>query len=67
MAAIELAPDVLAERPELAGALSREARAAGLTSRGLWTGIALAPPLTISEDELQFAVEAVGTALSAID
>ncbi len=67
MAAIELAPDVLAERPELAGALFREARTAGVTSRGLWTGIALAPPLTINEDELQFGIDAVATALAAID
>ena len=67
MAAIELAPDLLEANPGVATALWRAAREAGLMSRGLWTGIALAPPLTIDEDELQFAVTAVTVALDAID
>ena len=67
MAAIELAPDLLEANPGVATALWRAAREAGLISRGLWTGIALAPPLTIDEDELQFAVTAVTVALDAID
>ena len=66
MAAVELAPDVLEARPDAAGELWRAAREAGLMSRGLWTGIALAPPLTIDEDELAYAVDAVATALDAI-
>ncbi|MGI9116068.1 MAG: aspartate aminotransferase family protein [Gaiellales bacterium] len=66
LAAIELAPDLLETRPDAAAAFWRAAREAGVTSRGLWTGIALAPPLTIDEDELAFAAEAVATALGAI-
>ena len=66
LVAVELAPDILAERPELAGAFWHAARDAGMTSRGLWTGIALAPPLTIDEDELAYAVDAVSAALDSI-
>ena len=65
MAAVELASDALAAHPHSAGLLWSEARAAGLLSRGLYTGIALAPPLTITESELEFAVNALRRGLDA--
>ena len=65
MVAIELAPDVLAADPGAARTLWRAARTEGLLSRGLYTGLALGPPLVIGEDELTFGVDALERALYA--
>lgn len=66
MAAIELAPDLLESRPDAARAFWLALRSAGVLSRGLWTGVALGPPLVISDDELAFAADGLRTALDAI-
>ncbi len=67
MAAIILDPDLLARRPEAAGVFWRQTREAGLVSRGLYEGLALAPPLTITTEELDFAVTALQQGLDATD
>jgi adenosylmethionine-8-amino-7-oxononanoate aminotransferase len=67
MAAVILDPDLLAQHPEAAGAFWWHTREAGLTSRGLYEGLALAPPLTITADELDYAVQALRRGLDAVN
>ena len=66
MAAVGLEPDLLDARPDAPAALVRNARQAGLLTRGLRDGLAIAPPLIIEAEHLQLAVDALATALDAL-
>lgn len=52
LAGIDLAPEVLAAMPGAVGMLQHACREAGVLVRGLHRGIAVSPPLSITEDEL---------------
>ena len=49
------------------GRLGSLAREAGLLTRGLRDGVALAPPLTIKDEHVELAVTALQTALDRLD
>jgi putrescine aminotransferase len=63
MAAIALQPALLARDPEAPARFGILARQAGLLTRGLPDGLALAPPLTIQNEHLELAVTALQSAL----
>jgi putrescine aminotransferase len=67
MAAVGLEPELLRERPDSPTRLGSLARAAGLLTRGLRDGVALAPPLTIEDEHRELAVVALQTALDQLD
>jgi putrescine aminotransferase len=67
MAAVALEPELLRARPDAAACLGSLARDAGLLTRGLRDGIALAPPLTVTDEHLELAVAALQTALDRLD
>jgi adenosylmethionine-8-amino-7-oxononanoate aminotransferase len=67
MAAVVLAPHVLAAEPAAATALWHGARRHGVLSRGLFDGIALAPPLTIDDEHLDAICDGVAAALDDLD
>ncbi len=66
MAAVALAPDVLADRPGGPARLAMGARAAGVLVRPLAAGVALSPPLTVTPEHLELAGQALATALEAM-
>jgi putrescine aminotransferase len=66
MAAIGLEPELLRERPDSPARLGSLAREAGLLTRGLRDGVALAPPLTIEDEHRELAVAALQTALDQL-
>ncbi len=66
MAAVALEPELLRERPDSPARLGSLAREAGLLTRGLRDGVALAPPLTIEDEHLELAVAALQTALDQL-
>ena len=51
LAAVELTPDVLSSVRDAPNALLRGAREAGVLVRGLGKGVAVSPPLTVTEEE----------------
>jgi len=63
MAAVLLAPDVLEARPNAPAQLYRAMRDNGVHTRGIPTGIALSPPLTIKREHLEIASDAVRKSL----
>jgi putrescine aminotransferase len=67
MAAVGLEPELLRRRPDSPARLGSLARAAGLLTRGLRDGVALAPPLTIENEHRELAVAALQTALDQLD
>jgi putrescine aminotransferase len=66
MAAVALEPELLRERPDSPARLGSLAREAGLLTRGLRDGVALAPPLTIENEHRELAVAALQTALDQL-
>ena len=66
MAAVGLEPELLRERPDAAVRLVALAREAGLLTRGLRDGVALAPPLIIEDEHRDLAVAALQTALDQL-
>jgi putrescine---pyruvate transaminase len=67
MAAVALEPELLRQRPDSATRLGHLAREAGLLTRGLGDGVALAPPLTVEDEHVELAVTALQTALDQLD
>jgi adenosylmethionine-8-amino-7-oxononanoate aminotransferase len=65
MAAAEVAPDALAADPGIVAAWQAATREAGVLTRGLGKGLAVSPPLTITEDEIAQIGEAMATGLAA--
>jgi adenosylmethionine-8-amino-7-oxononanoate aminotransferase len=63
MAAVALDPEHVGDLGAAATRLWAHARRAGLLTRWLWDGIALAPPLTIEDGHVEEIVVALGTAL----
>jgi putrescine---pyruvate transaminase len=66
MAAVALAPELLADDADAASRFERLAREAGLLVRGLADGVALAPPLVVEDEHVELAVAALATALDAL-
>ncbi len=66
MAAVILDADLLAHDPGAAARLWTRAREHGLLSRGLYDGIAIAPPLIIEQAHLDEAVGAIALALDGL-
>jgi adenosylmethionine-8-amino-7-oxononanoate aminotransferase len=66
MAAVVLAPAALAADPSASSTFWVLAREAGLLTRGLFDGVAVAPPLVIEPAEVDAAVGALRTALDAL-
>lgn len=66
MAAVALPPALLVDDPDAAARLGRLSREAGLLTRGLTDGVAIAPPLIVEEEHVQLAVAALAHALDAL-
>ena len=66
MAAVALDPELLARSPATASRLWSLARDAGVLTRGLFDGVGLAPPLIVTDDEIDLLAEGLGTALDAL-
>ena len=60
MAAVALDPELVLREPGVTQRLWSRAREAGLLTRWLRDGVALAPPLTIEEEHLEFALAGPG-------
>jgi putrescine---pyruvate transaminase len=63
---IALDPDALAEEPGLTGRASKAIRPHGVLLRALGQALAVAPPLTVSSDEIQLIHDAVRAGLDAL-
>jgi putrescine aminotransferase len=66
LGAVQLHDDVLASVPGAVGALQLAARAEGVLVRTLPSGVAVSPPLTVTEDQLRAIGAGVRAALDAI-
>ena len=66
MAAVALEPEVVARDPEAPRRLWLGAREAGLLTRSLRDGVALAPPLVVEDEHVELAVQALAAALETI-
>jgi putrescine---pyruvate transaminase len=66
LAAVELEPEILSSVPDAPNALLRGARKAGVLVRGLGKGVAVSPPLTVTEDEIGMLAEAIRTGLDSL-
>lgn len=66
LGAVQLHDDVLAAVPGAVGVLQKAARDHGVLVRGLPSGVAVSPPLTITADELQTIGTGLRAALDAI-
>ena len=66
MAAVALDPAILAADARASARLWALAREAGLLTRGLADGVALAPPLIVGDDDMETIVQALGGALDAL-
>ena len=67
MAAVALDPDVVARDPHAPRRLWLGAREAGLLTRSLRDGVALAPPLIIEDEHVELALQALAAALDGLD
>ncbi len=67
MAAVALDPDVVARDPRAPQRLWLGAREAGLLTRSLRDGVALAPPLIIEDEHVELALQALAAALDGLD
>ncbi|MFN2627955.1 MAG: aspartate aminotransferase family protein [Gaiellaceae bacterium] len=63
MAAVALEPELRARDADAAGRFGLLARDAGLLTRGLRDGVAVAPPLIVEDEHVELAVAALRTAL----
>ena len=66
MAAVALEPEVVERDPEAPRRLWLAAREAGLLTRSLRDGVALAPPLVVEDEHVELAVEALAAALETV-
>jgi adenosylmethionine-8-amino-7-oxononanoate aminotransferase len=66
MAAVVLERELLDRDADAATRFMLLAREAGLLTRGLWDGVAVAPPLVVEDEHLELAVAALETALDAL-
>ena len=66
MAAVVLDPELVLREPGVTQKLWSRAREAGLLTRWLRDGVALAPPLTIEEEHVELALAALASALEGI-
>jgi putrescine---pyruvate transaminase len=66
MAAVALDVDLVARDPDAAGRFRVLARDAGLLTRGLRDGVALAPPLIVEDEHVELAVSALEDALDGL-
>ena len=66
MAAVALEPEVIERDPDTASRFARGAREAGLLTRGLRDGVAIAPPLIVEDEHIEMAVAALGEALDSL-
>lgn len=66
MAAVALDPDLVAADAGAASRLWAGAREAGLLTRWLWDGVAIAPPLIVEDAHLDEIVGALSTALDRV-
>jgi putrescine---pyruvate transaminase len=66
MAAISLAPDLLAARPKAPSDLYEAMRANGVHSRAVPDGVALSPPLIVQAEHFEMIADAVRTSLMEI-
>jgi putrescine---pyruvate transaminase len=67
MGAVALQPEFLETHPDAATRFARLARDAGLLTRGLIDGLAVAPPLIVEDEHVEFAAAALATALDQLD
>ncbi|MDX6467626.1 MAG: putrescine---pyruvate transaminase [Gaiellaceae bacterium] len=66
MAAVALDDELLARDPDAASRFRILARDAGLLTRGLRDGVALAPPLIVEDAHVELALEALAIALNGL-
>ena len=66
MAAVALEPELVQRDPEAPRRLWLAARDAGLLTRSLGDGVALAPPLVVEDDHVELAVQALAEALETV-
>jgi putrescine aminotransferase len=66
LAAVELEPEILSSVPDAPNALLRGARKAGVLVRGLGKGVAVSPPLTVTEEEIGMLAEAIRAGLDSL-
>ena len=66
MAGVALDAELLARDSAVASRFWSLARDAGVLTRGLFDGVAVAPPLTIADDEIELIVQGLGEALDAL-
>jgi putrescine---pyruvate transaminase len=66
LAAVELEPEVLSSVPDAPNALLRGTRKAGVLVRGLGKGVAVSPPLTVTEEEIGMLAEAIRAGLDSL-
>jgi len=66
LGAIELDPALLAERPGFVAELFTATRRRGVIVRGLATGLAVSPPLTIQQEHLDLIAQTLGEALHEV-
>jgi putrescine---pyruvate transaminase len=67
LAAVELDPEVFPDRGAAAARLAALARAQGVIVRPLGAGLAVSPPLTIQQQQLELVAEAIGSALESAE
>jgi putrescine aminotransferase len=67
MAAVTLREDALARDPTLAARFWSLAREQGVVTRGLFDGVAVAPPLIIEDDEIDFIASGLDAALTLLE
>lgn len=66
LAAVELAPAVLDDQPDAVAAWQRGVREQGVLVRALARGLAISPPLIVTEEELVRIGEALAVGLDAV-
>jgi putrescine---pyruvate transaminase len=66
LGAVAFAPDALAAAPALPQQVFAQARDRGVLVRPLGDGVALSPPLVITEQEIDHAAQVIGEALDAV-
>jgi putrescine---pyruvate transaminase len=66
LAAVELSDDVLTEKPDAVARIAGAAREQGVLVRTLGRGVAVSPPLTVTEEHIGLIAEAIGEGLARL-
>jgi putrescine---pyruvate transaminase len=66
MAGVALDAELIQREPATASRFWSLARSSGVLTRGLFDGVAVAPPLVIEDDEIALIVDGLGAALDAL-